>query len=46
MTTPAEASMMLNPVALFMEADPVVKAVMIGLVVASLQELHRQLAVS
>ncbi|MDZ4112006.1 MAG: protein TolQ [Brevundimonas sp.] len=36
MTTPAEASMMLNPVALFLEADPVVKAVMIGLVVASL----------
>ncbi|WP_332656816.1 protein TolQ [Brevundimonas sp.] len=36
MTTPAEASMMLNPVALFLEADPVVKAIMVGLVVASL----------
>jgi biopolymer transport protein TolQ len=36
MTTPAEASMMLNPLALFLEADPVVKAIMIGLVVASL----------
>ncbi|MDI6626023.1 MAG: Tol-Pal system subunit TolQ, partial [Brevundimonas sp.] len=36
MTPPAEASMMLNPVALFLAADPVVKAVMIGLVVASL----------
>ena len=36
MTTAADASMMLNPVALFMEADPVVKAIMIGLVVASL----------
>lgn len=36
MTTPAEASTMLNPIALFVAADPVVKAVMIGLVVASL----------
>lgn len=36
MTTPAEASMMLNPVHLFVAADPVVKAVMVGLVVASL----------
>lgn len=36
MTIAAEASTMLNPLALFMEADPVVKAIMIGLVVASL----------
>ena len=36
MTTPAEASMMLNPIALFLAADEVVKAVMIGLVIASL----------
>ncbi len=36
MTTPAEASMMLNPVHLFVAADPVVKAVMVGLVIASL----------
>ncbi|MBW8302978.1 MAG: MotA/TolQ/ExbB proton channel family protein, partial [Brevundimonas sp.] len=36
MTTPAEASTMLNPVALFLAADPVVKAIMIGLIVASL----------
>ena len=36
MTIAAEASTMLNPLALFMEADLVVKAVMIGLVVASL----------
>jgi len=36
MTTPAETSMMLNPVHLFLAADPVVKSVMIGLVVASL----------
>jgi biopolymer transport protein TolQ len=34
--TIADASMMLNPVTLFMEADPVVKAIMIGLAVASL----------
>ena len=36
MTIAAEASTMLNPVTLFMEADPVVKAIMIGLAVASL----------
>ena len=36
MTIAAEASTMLNPVSLFLEADPVVKAIMIGLVVASL----------
>ena len=36
MTIAAEASTMLNPLALFMEADLGVKAVMIGLVVASL----------
>ena len=36
MTIAAEASSMLNPLALFMEADPVVKAIMVGLVVASL----------
>ncbi|GAA0868661.1 protein TolQ [Brevundimonas basaltis] len=36
MTTPAEASTMLNPLALFMEADFVVQAIMIGLAVASL----------
>ena len=36
MTTPAEASTMLNPIALFLAADEVVKAVMIGLVIASL----------
>ncbi len=36
MTIAAEASTMLNPIALFMAADPVVKAIMIGLVVASL----------
>lgn len=35
MTTAAEASMM-NPVALFMEADIVVQAIMIGLTIASL----------
>ena len=35
MTTAAEASM-LNPATLFMEADIVVQAIMIGLVVASL----------
>ena len=35
MTTAADASM-LNPLALFLEADPVVKAIMVGLVVASL----------
>ena len=36
MTTPAEASTMLNPLTLFMEADLVVQAIMIGLAVASL----------
>ncbi|NJC40202.1 biopolymer transport protein TolQ [Brevundimonas alba] len=36
MTTAADASMMLNPIALFVEADPVVKAIMIGLAIASL----------
>ena len=36
MTIAAEASSMLNPLALFMEADPVVKAIMVGLVIASL----------
>ena len=36
MTTAAEASMMLNPVTLFMEADIVVQVIMIGLIVASL----------
>jgi biopolymer transport protein TolQ len=36
MTTAAEASMMLNPVTLFMEADIVVQVIMVGLVVASL----------
>lgn len=34
--TIADASMMMNPLTLFMEADPVVKAIMIGLAVASL----------
>ena len=36
MTIAAEASTMLNPVTLFLEADPVVKAIMVGLVLASL----------
>ena len=36
MTIAAEASSMLNPVTLFLEADPVVKAIMVGLAVASL----------
>ena len=36
MTTPAETSTMLDPVAMFMGADLVVQAVMVGLVVASL----------
>jgi len=36
MTTAAEASTMLNPLALFLEADLVVQAIMVGLVVASL----------
>ena len=36
MTIAAETSTMLNPIALFLAADPVVKAIMIGLVVASL----------
>ncbi|WP_298744786.1 protein TolQ [uncultured Brevundimonas sp.] len=36
MTIAAEASTMLNPVTLFLEADPVVKAIMIGLAAASL----------
>ena len=36
MTIAPEASTMLNPVTLFLEADPVVKAIMVGLVLASL----------
>ena len=36
MTIAADASMMMNPVTLFLEADPVVKAIMVGLAVASL----------
>ena len=35
MTTAAEASTMLNPLVLFMEADLVVKAIMVGLAIAS-----------
>ena len=33
MTIAADASMMMNPVTLFLEADPVVKAIMVGLAV-------------
>ena len=36
MTTAAEASTMLNPIALFIAADPVVKVIMVGLAIASL----------